>query len=83
MTHARMWVVAVMVMAAVTGTACVQEPDDIFPFPASTFELDNGLRSLASLSIAPVSSPTTRWFARARGTKSRRGSRGMPTSSST
>ena len=44
MTHARMWVVAVMVMAAVSGTACVQEPDDIFPFPASTFELDNGLR---------------------------------------
>ena len=47
MTHARMWVVAVMVMAAVTGTACVQEPDDIFPFPSSTFELDNGLRVIS------------------------------------
>ena len=44
MTHARMCVGAVAMMAAVTGTVFVQERDDIFPFPVSVFELDNGLK---------------------------------------
>ena len=47
MTQARRCLLAIIVMTAVTGAACVQEPDDIFPFPATTFELDNGLKVIS------------------------------------
>jgi zinc protease len=47
MTQARRCLLAIIVMTAATGAACVQEPDDIFPFPAPMFELDNGLKVIS------------------------------------
>ncbi len=47
MTQARRCLLAIIVMTAVTGAACVQESDDIFPFPAPMFELDNGLKVIS------------------------------------
>ena len=47
MTQVRRCLLAIIVMTAVTGAACVQESDDIFPFPAPMFELDNGLKVIS------------------------------------
>ena len=43
MTASRMWLAAASVVVA---TACAVEPasDDVFPYPVSVFELDNGLK---------------------------------------